>query len=547
MTEVVESVSPQGDKRSRLGYSLKPLVFGALGAGALLIWDAYRHTSVQFGVSVDIGTLQGASATMDGKPFVPGTWAAPGHRKIVVGAVDADPVEREFFLWLGSHNIGEFQLHRSRGDLSVGATPAPLEVSIKGEFTAKSSKAVPAEFRSIPVGRYEVIAAFEHSREEKQVEVVRNQTTRLDLKPNLGALSLSTAPGDADFNLSGWSGQEIRLKGKTPAVLNQLPAGQYVLQVARQDYRKELRVDVKPGETNEIKVSFEYAEVSVATDPEGATILLNNKESGQTPKTITELRPGQYQVRLEKEGFAPVATFLQVKGNESITIATNLTSQAYLAAMESARKLGNAVPADYERALQTLEEALKIKPGDTEATTLKESLVRAQSIASENKQAAEIAARRLAVLNAFQNVTDGEQDAALFDTYTWSFAGRADALKDAVLRSMQREPVLWVLKSDQNTDEQSYLVTCTGKRLAGKYSHASVLLTQFSPQEVIMHAKFWVYMPKPGEELSWLIHGREGLMPLHPKSYSPDQKERVEQQRKGVAEDFKKKLMSELN
>jgi PEGA domain len=547
MAEAVDNGSVPGEQRARPLHAFRPLAYWLLGSVLLLTWDAYRRTTIQFGISMDLGTLQNLAVTVDGESFWTGKRLKPGFRKIVVSATDADPLEAHRFLWLGINNLGELKLHRSKGTLEVNVIPPPKKVEIKGEFFTGSSTNAPAKFPSLPVGNYQVKAFFEYSTEEQQVRVTQQQTARSDIKAAVGSLALSTVPSDAEFNLTGWSGRELKLKGKTPAVLNQLPVGQYVLQVSREDYRKEGRVNVKPGETNELKVTFEYAEVSVTTDPDGATIFLNDKESGQTPKTITELRPGQYQVRLEKEGFVPFATSLQVKGNESITIATNLTSQAFLAAMADARKLGTAVPVDYERALQALKEALRIKPGDSEATTFKERILSAQSKADENRRTADIAARMRVVLDVFRRATDGEQDAALFDTYTWSFAGRADMLKDALLRSLTREPVSWELKSEQKNGEQSYLVTCTGKHLISRYSHASVFLTQFSPQEVIVHAKFWVYVPKPGEELALLIHSREGVMPLHPKSYNPSQKALVEQQRKSVAEDFRARLQKELN
>jgi hypothetical protein len=518
MTEAGETVSVLVNRWAGLRRAFRPLALGLLASAALLTWDAYRRTTIHFHVSIDMGVLQAPAATIDEEQFLPGQWVKPGHRKLVVSATDADPIEQEFFVWPGIHDLGEFHLRRSKGAVTVSITPSPLDVVIKGEFLTNSSK-----------------STFPHSHEERPVEVVRNQTTNLDWKANVGSLGLSSVPSAADFNLLGWFGEEIRQKGKTPSVVEQLPVGQYVLEVSREGYRKELRVDVKPGETNEIRVAFEYAEVSVATDPAGATIFLNSKESGQTPKTISELRPGRYEVRLEKEGFVPAATSLQVKGNESITIATNLTSRAYVAAMENARKLGNAVPADYERALQALEEALKIRPGDAEATALKDSLLRAQAKAVVDKQADEIAARRHVVLDAFKRATDGELDAAAFDIYSWSFSTSVERLKEAVLRSFQREPVQWVFKSETKQSDHSILLVCTRKsgntQIVAKYSHCSLLLTQFSAEEVILHAKFWAYTPRPGTDMPSWIWTKAETIPYKSQA---------------IAEDFKKRLEMEL-
>ncbi|MCY3023336.1 MAG: PEGA domain-containing protein [Planctomycetota bacterium] len=52
--------------------------------------------------------------------------------------------------------------------------------------------------------------------------------------------------------------------------------------------------------------------LTLRTDPPGATVLLNGRVAGATPLTLRDLHPGKYSLRLEKEGFAPVARFVEV-------------------------------------------------------------------------------------------------------------------------------------------------------------------------------------------------------------------------------------------
>src|SRR5256885_9897335 len=54
---------------------------------SLILWDGYRHTSASFAVSINLGKVQGLSATVDGKHFAPGSWVPPGQRKFVVSEI----------------------------------------------------------------------------------------------------------------------------------------------------------------------------------------------------------------------------------------------------------------------------------------------------------------------------------------------------------------------------------------------------------------------------------------------------------------------------
>lgn len=548
MTQDAEIGAP--GLRRRVFDAFQPLLFWFLGGAMLLTWDAYLRTTIRFRVSTDLGELQRTSATVDGERFFIGQRLQPGHRKLVVTATDVEPVERDLFLWLGEHDLGTIKLARSRGTLLVSARPQPATIEIRGPFLTNSSQIAgsAAVFDSIPVGRYNVTAFFAHSSEGWEADVVRNQTTRLNLEGKVGVLNVSTIPADADFSLTGGLRRDIQVKGKTPVVVNQLPPGQYMLEVARDDYRKSLRVDVTAGRTNDLKVAFEYAEVYVASDPEGATIYLNDRDVGLTPKTVTELRPGRYGLRFELKGFLPVATMINVKGNESLVVSTNLTSEVYASALENARRFGSSSPPDYSRALAHLDEALGIKPGDKTASELKERYQSAHIRAVQEREVAALAARRQAALDRFKKETDGELDSEMFDTFTWRFETTLGKAREALLRSLGREPVVWLLKDDSTLDDQSLLVTCVGKGPLGKFSQVKLLLAQVSPQEVVIHAKFWEYAVRKTQELLFMIKpSRERLLPYHPRyADGLSAAEEMKARRKHVGEDFQIRLVREL-
>ncbi len=59
-------------------------------------------------------------------------------------------------------------------------------------------------------------------------------------------------------------------------------------------------------------MTFEYGTASVVTDPVGAAIFSGDKDLGQTPKTLTELKPGTYRFRLQKSGYTPTVVGFEI-------------------------------------------------------------------------------------------------------------------------------------------------------------------------------------------------------------------------------------------
>lgn len=109
-----------------------------------------------------------------------------------------------------------------------------------------------------------------HLSEHHTVQVGRNETNSLLIKPNVGTLSVSSEPPGAEFSLSATGRNRINEQGNVPKLIEGLPAGNYQLRVWRGDYVKEMTPAVKKWETNRINVAFEYGEVRVVSEPDGA-------------------------------------------------------------------------------------------------------------------------------------------------------------------------------------------------------------------------------------------------------------------------------------
>lgn len=66
-------------------------------------------------------------------------------------------------------------------------------------------------------------------------------------------------------------------------------------------------------------------ELVVASQPEGATVFINNEYAGQTPLVVRAMNIGSRAVRLRLEGYEPWSRGVRVVANESTTVTADLT------------------------------------------------------------------------------------------------------------------------------------------------------------------------------------------------------------------------------
>jgi hypothetical protein len=63
--------------------------------------------------------------------------------------------------------------------------------------------------------------------------------------------------------------------------------------------------------------------LAVLSEPEGASVFINQRSAGETPVLLTDLRPGSYVVRIERNGYQRWTTSVTV----SATRQTRLTAK----------------------------------------------------------------------------------------------------------------------------------------------------------------------------------------------------------------------------
>src|SRR5258706_11631534 len=310
----VSSVARAADRKGR-----RFRAFGAIFIWliAILVLGAWRlehglseGSRITFRLAVEGRPVpERVAIKLNGKAFLPGERARFGKKTLLIEGPETERFETHFFVRLRDVDLGEINLTRSKGFLEIRSDPALKEITVSGPlFSTRSTNAL-ASF-TVPVGKYDVTAAYEHSTEQQNLRVRRNETVRLEFKPAVGSLNLATDPTNAEFNLSAPQLAGLNLSGNTPAQLTQLPTGVYHLRVWRGDYVKDFGVEIKHGDTNQQNVVFNYGEVKFITVQAGASVFDDAKPLGQTQTNVTELKTGQTHFQLQMEGYHPLDLYV---------------------------------------------------------------------------------------------------------------------------------------------------------------------------------------------------------------------------------------------
>ena len=128
-----------------------------------------------------------------------------------------------------------------------------------------------------------------------------------------GTVHVTTSPPDAVVSLDGRP-----IAGSSPFIVTDVaPGATHEVSVTKAGYRSwSTKLELQAGETMELPaVALEALETGFQLDstPSGARVFVDGKQLEQvTPVRVTSLTPGDHQIRLEIDGFAPWESSLHV-------------------------------------------------------------------------------------------------------------------------------------------------------------------------------------------------------------------------------------------
>lgn len=543
---------------------VRPLICWASASVLLLGWQYHAiessRATVTFSVSME-GRKETTpvSAWLNEQPYQSERPSGVGWKKLVLTADGFERFETNCLVGYGGKDFGNITLARSHGQLELTCEPKATQVSITGNEGVRQLTNVTCQTLTLPTGRYTVEARFTRFTVGETVEVGLNQTAQARFKPLMTAVQVSAEPEGAEFELTSDKSPRVTVSGTTPALLTDLPTGGYKLAISRGDYRKELQVSLDATRaTNELIVPFRYAKLSITSNPDGVNIEAGKRKSGRTPATL-ELPPGTHHLVFTKEGHLPTNLVVTLTETDAKTVAVELVNQRFAEAMENARrKSASGIDPDralvdideallirpgdetalalqrdirfdqhmrkawllerqsgYTEALAEVKAALKLKPNDAKAVTLRSDWEKAQRAVEEvqarvkqEAEEAEARARRNRPVRWLQELSRPIKHNELFEPQRLRFNGSATDAKTRIIRALRQSPAWNIEQSDALKDGGHFIqAEASGK---GWMQTAVIVLAPMAENETAIHFKLCAFVVGEGAE--------SGLFkPLHPK------------------------------
>lgn len=138
-----------------------------------------------------------------------------------------------------------------------------------------------------------------------------------------GELLLTSIPTGAQIQIDGRG----EATWKTPFTASALVAGPHNVTFKKPGYATETRiVEVGPGKKAHVNAQLRSttARLAIASDPEGALILLDGKETGKVTPTQLVIEQGQHTIALRKEGYRELATSVTLRPGELFNYSPTL-------------------------------------------------------------------------------------------------------------------------------------------------------------------------------------------------------------------------------
>jgi hypothetical protein len=180
------------------------------------------------------------------------------------------------------------------GKVELSSIPADAVYEMSGNGHRWQGK-LPARLEDVPTGNYTLVVKHGDYEETHTLGIQRQQTTNEIVELNIGKVELSSIPADADYEMSA-NGHHWR--GKLPARLEDVPAGDYSLSVTRRNWKLASDVSaIRGGVTTNI-TKFPYGSISVTSTPTGLVVSTNAVEIGKTPIILGELKPAAYNLTI---------------------------------------------------------------------------------------------------------------------------------------------------------------------------------------------------------------------------------------------------------
>ena len=129
-----------------------------------------------------------------------------------------------------------------------------------------------------------------------------------------GTIDISSEPAGAEVMVNGI------VKGRTPIRVTEVPRGRATVKFRLDGFAEEVReLAINAGDVQALPIVLKGlpGTLQLTSVPDGARFYVNNEAKGKGPLSIPGLKPGEYSVRAELEGYGTMTKTIQIDNGQS--------------------------------------------------------------------------------------------------------------------------------------------------------------------------------------------------------------------------------------
>ena len=231
------------------------------------------------------------------------------------------------------------------GYLNISSTPEQgANVWVDGELIGVT----PIKTDKLASGSHTVrVMKDMYKMTEKSFTVTDGQTTNatLNMSANFVTLTLTVdadTDSDSDSDSDIYVDEEYKGKGKWTGRLSE---GAHIFEARKANHKPSKKsLDLVMGENKTITLDAPTpinGTIDVDSSPMGATIYIDGKHYGETPNYISDILIGEHELKLTKQGCAPITKTINIKEGETLKINEKLQSNSQQPTANSQKTSGN--------------------------------------------------------------------------------------------------------------------------------------------------------------------------------------------------------------
>ncbi len=225
-----------------------------------------------------------------------------------------------------AHSAGDeaakIMIAGKKGDLYITSEPSDALVEIDGK---KIDGRTPLTLQGYTAGEHRIAARRNNYFGSKIITLEPDDLLKVDLvmREGEGAVKVFSTPAGADVLLDGEN------KGRTPAKIDKVIAGEHVVSVQKQGYiAQKTTVTVNIDEIANVSSELAPAAyLSVKAEPSSAAIMVNGKLVATGGIELYEVAAGEVTVQVQTPGFDPYTAAVNIPKAQTRTINVKLESK----------------------------------------------------------------------------------------------------------------------------------------------------------------------------------------------------------------------------